>query len=87
MKALPQGSWVAVAWIGFTACLGIAALAAGVQRWLLRRLSLLEQWVMILSGLALIYPAPAADLAGLAGIAAVLVWQWLGRKAVVGAGG
>jgi TRAP transporter 4TM/12TM fusion protein len=80
LKAPPQGSWLAVAWIAFTACLGIAALAVGVQRWLLRRLSVVEQWVMILCGLALIYPAPAADLIGLVGIAAVLAWQWFGRK-------
>ena len=80
LKAPPEGSWFAVAWIAFTACLGIAALAVGVQRWLLKRLSILEQWVMILSGLALIYPAPAADLAGIAGILAVLAWQWYGRN-------
>src|SRR5207237_12539 len=61
LKAPPEGSWGTVAWIAFTACLGIPAVGAGVQRWLLRRLSLVEQWVMIVCGLALIYPAPAAD--------------------------
>ena len=86
LKAPPEGSWFAVAWIAFTACVGIAALAVGVQRWFLRRLSLLEQLVMIGSGLALIYPAPAADFIGLIGIAVVLAWQWFGRKAVVQAG-
>src|SRR5213596_653684 len=39
LKAPPEGSWAAVVWIAFTACVGIAALAVGVQRWLLRRLS------------------------------------------------
>jgi len=82
LKAPPEGSWPAVAWIAFTACLGIAALAAGVQRWLFRRLSRVEQAIMILCGLALIYPAPAADAIGLVGIAAVIAWQWFGRKAV-----
>jgi TRAP transporter 4TM/12TM fusion protein len=82
LKAPPQGSWLAVAWIAFTACLGIAALAVGVQRWLLKRLSIVEQWVMILSGLALIYPAPAADLIGIIGIGAVLAWQWFGRNSL-----
>jgi TRAP transporter 4TM/12TM fusion protein len=86
LKAPPEGSWLVVAWIAFTACLGIAALAVGVQRWFLRRLSLLEQLVMIVSGLALIYPAPAADFIGLIGIAVVLAWQWFGRKAVAQAG-
>ena len=37
-------------------------------------------------GLALIYPAPAADLIGLIGIAAVLGWQWFGRDARARAG-
>jgi TRAP transporter 4TM/12TM fusion protein len=86
LKAPPEGSWAAVVWIAFTACIGIAALAVGVQRWLLRRLSIVEQWVMIVCGLALIYPAPAADAVGLVGIAAVLAWQWLGRKSVARAG-
>ena len=53
-----------------------------VQRWLLRRLSVVEQWVMIVCGLALIYPAQAADWVGFIGIAAVLAWQWIGRKTV-----
>ncbi|HTS20274.1 MAG TPA: TRAP transporter fused permease subunit [Casimicrobiaceae bacterium] len=82
LKAPPEGSWGGVAWIAFTACLGIAALACGVQRWFVKRLSILEQWIMILSGLALIYPAPAADAVGLVGIAAVLAWQWIGQKRV-----
>src|SRR5262252_2559539 len=69
LKAPPEGSWAAVAWIALTACLGIAALAVGVQRWFLRRLSVAEQWIMIVCGLALIYPAPAADVFGLVGIA------------------
>jgi TRAP-type uncharacterized transport system fused permease subunit len=86
LKAPPEGSWAAVVWIAFTACIGIAALAAGVQRWLLRRLSFVEQWVMIVCGLALIYPAPAADAVGLIGIAAVVAWQWFGRKTVARAG-
>jgi TRAP transporter 4TM/12TM fusion protein len=86
LKAPPAGSWLGVAWIAFTACLGIAALAVGVQRWFLRRLTIVEQSVMIASGLALIYPAPAADLIGLVGIAAVLGWQWFGRDAGARAG-
>jgi TRAP-type uncharacterized transport system fused permease subunit len=86
LKAPPGGSWAAVAWIAFTACLGIVALAAGAQRWLLRRLSIVEQCVMIVCGLALIYPAPAADIVGLVGIAGVLAWQWLGQRTLSRAG-
>jgi TRAP transporter 4TM/12TM fusion protein len=87
LKAPPAGSWIGVAWIAFTACVGIAALAAGVQRWLLYRLSAVAQWTLILCGLALIYPAAAADLVGFTGIAAVVAWQWLGRKALARAKG
>jgi hypothetical protein len=54
---------------------------------LLGRLSVVEQWVMIVCGLALIYPAPVADWIGLGGIAAVLAWQWLARRTVARAGG
>jgi TRAP transporter 4TM/12TM fusion protein len=81
LKAPPHGTWLNVAWIALTACLGIAALAAGVQRFWLRKMSRLEQWVLIASGLLLIYPAPSADVIGLAGIAGVLAVQYLGRRA------
>src|SRR5213594_4682998 len=33
LKVPPDASWLHVAWISFTAVLGIAALAAGVQKW------------------------------------------------------
>jgi TRAP transporter 4TM/12TM fusion protein len=77
LKAPPEGSWLAVVWITFTACLGIAALAAGTQGWLLRRCGAIERAILIVAGLALIYPAPAADLVGIAGVLAVAAWQKL----------
>ena len=73
-------SWRHVAWIALTACIGIAALAAGTQKWLLRACSQIERWVLIASGLLLIYPAPAADLIGLAGIAVVGTSQFCGGR-------
>ena len=80
LKAPAQGSRAMVAWIAVTACIGIAALAAGVQRYWVRRMGHVEQWVLIVSGLLLVYPAPAADVIGLGGIAAVLAVQYLGRR-------
>jgi len=68
-----------VAWIAFTACLGIAALAAGTQGWLTRRCGPLERAILIVSGLALVYPASVSDLVGLIGVAAVFAWQKLRR--------
>ena len=73
LKTPPEGSWAGVAWIAVTAMVGITALACGVQGWLAGRLSVLERAVLVLAGLALVYPAPWSDVAGFAGIAAVVV--------------
>src|SRR5437762_1828614 len=79
LKAPPDGSWLTVAWIALTACLGIGALATGTQGWLLRRCGIAERSILIVSGLALVYPAPVSDLIGIFGVAAVLAWQKLRR--------
>jgi TRAP transporter 4TM/12TM fusion protein len=79
LKAPPNGSWLQVAWIAVTACLGIAALATGTQGWLVRRCGPVERTLLIISGLALVYPAPASDIAGTVGVAAVFFWQKLRR--------
>ncbi len=79
LKAPPATSWGHVAWIAITACIGIAALAAGTQKWLFRACNQVERWALIVSGLLLIYPASAADFIGLAGIAVVGLSQYLRR--------
>ena len=79
LKAPPDGSYLHVAWIALTACVGIAALAAGTQKWLTRACSQWERWVLIVSGLLLVYPAPAADLIGIGGVALVFVVQRMRR--------
>jgi TRAP transporter 4TM/12TM fusion protein len=81
LKRPPDGSWLHVAWIALTACAGIAALACGTQKWLLRACSFWERWVLVVSGLLLVYPAPAADFIGIAGVALVFVAQWMRRPA------
>ena len=83
LKMPKDGSWLHVAWIAVTACIGIAALAAGTQKWLLRACSQVERWALIVCGLLLVYPAPAADVVGLAGVCAVIAAQWLGRRRAV----
>jgi TRAP transporter 4TM/12TM fusion protein len=80
LKVPPDASWLHVAWISFTAILGIAALAAGVQKWLLRACTEVERWVLIVSGLLLIYPAPAADWIGIAGVVLLLLRQKFPRS-------
>jgi TRAP-type uncharacterized transport system fused permease subunit len=81
LKAPPDGSYLQVAWIALTAGIGIAALATGTQKWLLRACAQWERWVLIASGLLLVYPAAMADGIGLAGVVLVLAWQWLRRPA------
>ena len=81
LKAPPEGSYLQVVWIALTACIGIAALAAGTQKWLLRACSQWERCVLIVSGLLLVYPAPAADFIGIGGVALVFMAQWMRRPA------
>jgi len=71
LKTPPEGSWAGVAWIATTALVGITALACGVQGWLYGRLTALERGVLVLAGLAMVYPTTWSDIAGLVGIAAV----------------
>jgi TRAP transporter 4TM/12TM fusion protein len=80
LKLPKDGSWLHVAWIALTACIGIGALAAGAQKWLLRACLPWERWALIACGLLLVYPAPAADAIGLAGVGGILVLQWFGRS-------
>jgi TRAP transporter 4TM/12TM fusion protein len=81
LKPPPDGSYAHVAWIALTACVGIAALAAGTQKWVLRACTQWERWTLIACGVMLVYPAPAADVIGLVGVAVVLAQQWLRRGA------
>ncbi|MFO1412960.1 MAG: TRAP transporter fused permease subunit [Burkholderiales bacterium] len=82
LKLPPNASWVHVGWIAFTAIVGIAALAAGVQGWLLRACNQAERWILIACGLLLVYPAAITDWVGLAGVAGLFAWQWFARPRV-----
>ncbi len=74
---LLKGSWQDIAMSSGTAMIGIAALAGGVQGWLLKRTNLPERLLLIAAGLALVYPHPLADAVGIALIVAVLAMQKL----------
>jgi len=80
LKVPPDASWSHVAWIAVTAIVGIATLAAGVQKWLLRACSQMERWVLIVCGLMLVYPLAWLDGVGLTGVVVLLAWQWFGLR-------
>ena len=75
LKMPKGGSIVDVVWITFTAFIGIAALAGGVQNWLFRQCVPFERLLLIAAGLLLVYPNPTTDWIGLACMAVVIASQ------------
>jgi TRAP transporter 4TM/12TM fusion protein len=76
-KNLAQADWGSIARVTITAGFGIAALAGGLQGWLLKQTNLLERWMLIVAGLMLVYPAALFDYIGVALLVAVIVLQKL----------
>ncbi len=76
-KTLAQADWGSVALVTGTAMVGIGALAGGLQGWLLRKTTGLERWMLIVSGLMLVYPRAMFDFIGFALAVAVIVMQKL----------
>jgi TRAP-type uncharacterized transport system fused permease subunit len=66
-----------VAVVTITAVIGIAALAGGLQGWLLRRTNLLERWMLIVAGLMLVYPRAMFYTIGAVIVIVVIVMQKL----------
>ena len=78
-KKLAAAPWGDIALVSVTAMIGIAALAAGVQGWLFRKTKGIERWLLIIAGLALVYPKALFDYIGLALIAVAIAMQKLRR--------
>ena len=81
-KKLAVAPWSEIAIVSVTAMIGIAALAAGVQGWLFKKTTSPERWMLIIAGLALVYPKAMLDYIGVALIVVVIVLQKL-RKGPV----
>ncbi|HWP89753.1 MAG TPA: DUF3394 domain-containing protein, partial [Burkholderiales bacterium] len=81
-KKLAVAPWGEIAIVSVTAMIGIAALAAGVQGWLFKKTTSPERWMLIIAGLALVYPKAMLDYIGVALIVVVVVLQKL-RKGPV----
>jgi len=78
---LLKGNWIDVAHVTVTAAIGVAALACGVQGWMLTRTSSIERALLIAAGVLLVYPTSAADVAGLVLVLVAVVLQWRKRRA------
>jgi TRAP transporter 4TM/12TM fusion protein len=74
---LLKGPVLDVLWTTITAFIGIAALAGGVENWFLKKTTFYERIMLIVAGLALVYPEPLYDIIGFGLIAIVIVSQKL----------
>jgi TRAP transporter 4TM/12TM fusion protein len=61
---LLKGPVLNMLWVTFTAFAGIFCLAAGVDGWFFRRANIVERAILIVAGLALVYPSPVGDAIG-----------------------
>ena len=77
MEALSKANWADIAWVSFTAAIGVVCLAGGLQGWFIEKTKWLERTIMVVAGVALAYPSTEADLIGFVGFALVLVTQVL----------
>jgi TRAP transporter 4TM/12TM fusion protein len=84
-KNLANANWGSIALVTGTAAVGIAALAGGLQGWLIRKTSGLERWMLVIAGLMLVYPAAMSDVIGLVLAIAVVVMQKLRPAQIVAA--
>jgi TRAP-type uncharacterized transport system fused permease subunit len=74
-NALAKASFADIATVCVTAMMGIAALAGGMQGWVFRRTTRLERWLLVIAGLALVYPRAMFDYIGVVLIVVVLISQ------------
>jgi len=74
---LLKGSWGNIAWTTVTAAAGLAALAAGLTGWLLRKTTWLERGLLVAAGLVLVYPSLVQDIIGLGLFALAAALQYM----------
>jgi TRAP-type uncharacterized transport system fused permease subunit len=80
-KALAAANWWSIAEVTLTAAVGIAALAAGFQGWMLLRTTVLERVMLLVAGFALVYPSALADAVGFGFALGALALQYFrGRR-------
>jgi TRAP transporter 4TM/12TM fusion protein len=78
-KALAGANWLSIAEVTLTAAVGIAAFAAGFQGWAFKRTTVVERWLLIAAGVALVLPGAVSDAVGLGCVLVALLLQWVRR--------
>ncbi len=84
-KALARADWWSIAEVTATAAVGIAALAAGFQGWALKKTNLPERWMLLIAGVALVYPGWRADVLGFGLVVVALALQLMRRRSAAAA--
>jgi TRAP-type uncharacterized transport system fused permease subunit len=79
-KALANANWWSIAEVTITAAIGIAAIAGGFQGWALKKATLIERVMLLVAGVALVYPTALADAIGIGLVLAVLGIQALRKE-------
>jgi TRAP transporter 4TM/12TM fusion protein len=80
-KALAAANWWSIAQVTVTAAVGIAAIAAGFQGWMILKTTLVERVMLIVAGFALVYPGTVSDVIGFGlAIAAVALQVMRSRR-------
>jgi TRAP-type uncharacterized transport system fused permease subunit len=81
IKSLATADWGSILLVSLTCALGIAALAFGVQGWMIRKTTRIEQVMLIAAGIALVYPKALFDAIGI-GLMALAVASQVMRARV-----
>ncbi|WP_158735924.1 TRAP transporter permease [Alteribacillus sp. YIM 98480] len=73
---LMNGTWPTITVVFITALIGVFAIAASLEGWLIGRLSLLKRGVLFLSSIVLITPGWITDIIGIALLVIVAFFQY-----------
>ncbi|MDR7433698.1 MAG: TRAP transporter fused permease subunit [Armatimonadota bacterium] len=79
MGILLQAPWQVVLKVTTTAILGLVAISAAVNGWLLRPTNWAERAILLAAGLMLVYPSTALDLVALGAFGGVFAVHWFTR--------
>ncbi|HEY9531705.1 MAG TPA: TRAP transporter permease [Burkholderiales bacterium] len=79
---LANADWGSIALVTFTAAVGIMALAGAFQGHLFKRAPAWERLMLLVAGVALVYPKTLFDILGFGLVAIVLFTQWLRKPSL-----